>query len=364
MISERIMQLIARKMGKEATEKEIVELQQLLQQYPDHHFLIEVLQSIEGEKSHKEPTMGEEHLVRESWLMLQEELAGISMDQAESEKETKKAKKIFFTTVMRQAAIWAGLILLSVAAIYLYKWETNTEPVAARINQIRVPYGRPVKKLLPDSSVVWLNAGSHIKYDDNFIQKNRNVYLDGEAYFSVKHDANHPFVVHAGNITVRALGTKFNVQAYQNENKIEATLISGKILVKIEGKSDHSIILAPNEKLTVTNEKNVLSENDKSIQNELSFEVKEVVQIPSIASVPEVAWLQDKLAFQNESFDELAKRMERRYDIQIIFKDSTLGKERLSGIFENENIQKALDLLQMTTVFRYKKVGDTVFLSR
>lgn len=360
MISDRILQLLAKKMGKEASSKEIAELQELLQQYPDHHFLMEVLQSIEGEKSHKEPTLGEEHLVQEGWLMLQPELDGKQGNKKVGKNVKEASAKRAFPMWTSRAAVWTGVLLLGSFAFFMFKdsGKKKTAPLTARISQIKVPNGMPVKKILPDSSVVWLNAGSHIRYDSNFIQKNRDVYLDGEAYFSVAHDADHPFIVHAGNITVRALGTKFNVQAYQNENKIEATLISGKILVKIDGKPDQNIILAPNEKLTVINEEYKLTKDRK----ELSFEVKEVAQIPSIAAVPEVAWLQDKLAFENESFHELAKRMERRYDIHIIFKDSLLCKERLSGVFENENIQKALSLLQMTTVFQYKIKGDTAYL--
>jgi ferric-dicitrate binding protein FerR (iron transport regulator) len=363
MISERIIQLLAKKTGGEATRGEMEELERLLQQYPDHHFLVEVLQSVEGEKFHKEPTVAEEDLVKENWLLLQQELGDIPDGRP---AEIKRLKRSFFHTWGRQAAVWGGIILLGGGAYFVLnpKKEKNATPVIAKISQIRVPNGMPVKEILPDSSVVWLNAGSHIRYDNNFVQKNRDVYLDGEGFFSVKHDAEHPFIVHAANITVRALGTKFNVQAYPDENRIEATLISGKVLVKIDGKPDQNIILMPNEKLTVTNEKFALSDKNNKIRKELSFEVKEVTQIPSIAAVPEVAWLQDKLAFQNESFDDLAKRMERRYDLHILFKDSLLGKERLSGVFENENIQKALDLLQMTTAFHFRVQGDTVYLNR
>jgi len=167
-----------------------------------------------------------------------------------------------------------------------------------------------------------------------------------------------------GNVTIRALGTKFNVHAYQKESKIEATLISGKILVKIDGKPDQNIILIPNEKLTVTNEEFSLTNNKNEPRKELSFQVQEVAPMPSVTDLPEVAWLQDKLAFQNELFEELAKRMERRYDVHIIFKDSLLEKERLSGVFKNENIRKALNLLRMTTPFHYQFEEDSVFLKR
>lgn len=368
MISERLLQLLAKQLGHEASCEELSELKSILQQYPENNFFVEILRAVEGEKSHREPSLGEDILVQESWLMLKQEMDDIHIKSKIPEIVNEiHGKKRLVRTWMRYAAIWGGIIILA-GAFYVFKHlekKSVLSPSVAIIKHIELPYGAPVKKVLPDSSEVWLNAGSHIRYDDNFIQKNRDVYLDGEAYFSVKHDAAHPFIVHAGNITVRALGTKFNVEAYPDENKIEATLIAGKIMIKIDGKPDQSIILNPNEKLTVTNEKFTLSHEKMQPRKELGFEVKDVSQILSIASVPEVAWLQDKLAFENESFDELAKKMERRYHVHIVFKDSLLGEERLSGVFENESIKKAMDLLQMTTSFHYQIRGDTtVFLNK
>lgn len=367
MISERLLQLLAKQLGQEASDEELSELQNLLQQHPENNFFVEILRAIEGEKSHQEPSLIEEELVQESWLMLKQEMddmpAGIVVEDSES---VVPAKKRISGMWVRYAAIWGGIVFLAGAFFVLKHQGKKIIPQAvARIKHIELPYGAPVRKVLPDSSEVWLNAGSHIRYDDDFIQKSRDVYLDGEAYFSVKHDAAHPFIVHAGNITVRALGTRFNVEAYPDENKIEATLIAGKILIKIDGKPDQSIILNPNEKLTVINERFKLSREKTESRKELGYEVKDVSQLQSISSVPEVAWLQDKLAFENESFDDLAKKMERRYHVQIVFKDSLLCRERLSGVFENESIKKAMDLLQMTTSFHYQIRGDTtVFLNK
>jgi ferric-dicitrate binding protein FerR (iron transport regulator) len=365
MKSERILQLLAKKMGQAASDKEMAELQKLLQQNPEYSFLIELLQSFEIEKLHKEPALKEDDLMQESWLMLERELDELPASGRVQEIKKSRLRKPL-PSWMRVAAIWIGILLL--AGFYFFKSnspkEDSLKKVTGIVNQVSVPFGTPEKKVLPDGTEAWLNAGSRIRYADNFIQKNRDVYLDGEAYFSVKHDADHPFIVHVGNVTIRALGTKFNVHAYQNESKIEATLISGKILVKIDGKPDQDIILIPNEKLTVINEEFSLPNKKNEPRKEVGFQVQEVAPMPSVTELPEVAWLQDKLAFQNESFEELAKRMERRYDVHIVFKDSRLGNERLSGIFKNENIQKALNLLQMTTPFRYEFKQDSVYLKR
>ena len=366
MISDRVLQLLARQMGNLASEKEILELSELLKQYPENHFFVEILQSIKSERSYYELVLTEDELVHESWLMLRNELNDRVINKRVLKIENEVNRKKFSNSLwIRNAAIWTGVIILFTSSFFIWKLAARKPETSTnyKVNQVIVPYGAIKKIILPDSTIVWVNAGSHIHYAADFIQKTRKVYLDGEAYFTVKHDAEHPFIVHAGNITVHALGTEFNVRAYKNETKVEATLISGKIQVSIENKADKKIILVPNEKLTVINEKEKSVSDDSPSVKELSFEVKEVKQIPSISTVKEVAWIQDILAFQNESFKDLAKRMERRYDVHIIFKTRSLEEERLSGIFENETIQKALNLLQMTTQFRYQVHVDSVFLN-
>lgn len=361
MHSERILQLLAKQMGNAASDEEIRELQELLRRYPEHHFLLEILQSIEGEKLHKETPVGEDALIHEGWDKLQRELDNINKPYELPANDNKtNIKRIAVPGWMQ----WAAAIILVVGSsffVWNYFGRKNVQPAMAKINQVIVPYGVPQRKLLPDSTVVWLNAGSRIRYAENFIQKRRDVYLEGEAYFKVKHDADHPFIVHAGNIAVRALGTEFNVQAYPDDSRIEATLIKGKVQITMSEKPGQKIILVPNEKLTVTNKTFKLSGERLK---DMSFKVEQVMPLPSINYFPEVAWMQDELAFQNEAFGELAKRMERRYNVHLIFKDTVLKKERLTGTFENENIQKALTLLQMTTPFHYRMEGDSVYLNR
>lgn len=364
---KKIIPLLAKKMGHAASDQEIAELQKLLQQHPEYSFLIEILQSLETEKLHQEPALKEDDLMQESWLRLQQDLDGMQKtEDVRIKEEIYPVKRNLFSTWIGRAAIWGSILLLFGSAVFTFKnnKQKDSKPEVANISQVGMPNGAPVKRVLPDGSEVWLNAGSHIRYNDNFIQKTRDIYLDGEAYFNVAHDADHPFIVHAGNISIRALGTTFNVHAYQDESKIEATLITGKILVKIDGKPDQDIILIPNEKLTVMNQKFSFSDKKSEPRKELGFLVQEVTPMPSITELPEVAWLQDKLAFQNESFEELAKRMERRYNVHIIFEDSLLERERLTGVFKNENIRKALNLLQMTTPFHYEFEEDSVYLKR
>ena len=370
MDSKRILQLLARKMGKAVSEKELDELEDLLTKYPEQQFLMDVLQSIEEEKRHIEPAVSENELIREGWKLLQREMTqvetqGIASPQRIASAKGKWRKNISVIWV-RRAAMWMGIIALSAGSYFILKHRKTRQPPLASVQmrQISLPYGAPEKKVLPDSSVVWMNAGSHIRYATGFSQNKREVYLQGEAYFDVKHDAMHPFIVHAGNIDIKVLGTEFNVQAYADENKIETTLINGKIQVQIAGNPDKKIILTPHEKLTVINREFTLRGTNKSKSKELSFQVKEMPPVIVGTQVPELAWMQDKLAFQDEPLGELAKKLDRRFNVYIQFNDTQLEKERLTGVFVNENIQKAMKILQMTTPFLYKIKGDSVYLSK
>ncbi|QEC43638.1 FecR family protein [Pseudobacter ginsenosidimutans] len=358
MKPERLIELLARQMGNAASDAELLELQELMKQYPDQQQLAEMLRSVKAETT--QPVAGqEEEMVSENWNKLQQQLQA---EQDHIPVLPMMPKRKFLQTWMGRAAVWGGIIL--VAGTTWFMLNKPGQQNIANVQQLSATNGSPEKKILPDGSVVWLNARSTVRYAEDRELNTRDVYLEGEAYFQVKQDPEHPFIVHAGNIAVRALGTEFNVTAYPDENRLETTLISGKVQVTMNEKPDQKIILAPNEKLTVINKEMLRPGQHEDAANEISFQVEPVTSLASVNAVPEVAWLQDKLAFQNEQFSKLAKRIERRYNVHMVFRDSTLKHEILTGTFENENIRKALSLLQMTTPFRYRIEGDSVFLNR
>lgn len=361
MDAERIMQLLAKQLGQTVSESEEKELEELLDRHPEFRFFKTIIQSVESERLHQEPVVKEDELVQESWSLLINEIK-------HTPDVNPEKKRIIYHRWIKMAAIFIGVVMIAGGSFlyrqHFYEQQRDITTDGILTKQISLPYGAPKRIVLPDSSIVWLNAGSHLHYADNFIQKNREVYVTGEAYFDIKHDAGHPFLVHAGNVIIKVLGTAFNVEAYPDENKIETTLIQGKVQVQIAGNPDKKIVLTPHEKLTVTNDSIHLSGNKLKRLKERSFKVQEVVPSETSAPIPEIAWVQDKLAFQDERFDELTKQLERRYDVHITFEDTQLKQERLSGVFANENIEKAIKILQMTTPFSYKIKNDTVYLSR
>jgi transmembrane sensor len=356
---DRVLELLAKQMGNAASVEDLAELEQLLQQYPNHRHLVSILKTVQAKKL-KQPAQNEQLIVKESWEKFQEKLKAINISEEQSLKgKNGRIRRLFSQTSLRWAVVLIGFVLIT-ATVYNTLLKPSHSKLLASVREA-VPHGKPEMKTLPDGSVVWINAGSKIRY--TMEQNTRNIFLEGEAYFKVKHDAEHPFVVHAGNIEVRALGTEFNVSAYPGESNVETTLIKGKVQVTMEEKPDQKIILAPNEKLTVVN-KQVMPGKDTTARKEISYEVKPVTVLPVANQLEEIVWMQDKLAFQNEPFYSLAKKMERRYDVHIVFRDESLKHETLSGIFENETIQKAMRVLQMTTPFQYRMKADTVLLSR
>lgn len=370
METNRLIHLLARKIGKVTSDEEEEELQQLLNNKPEFTFFNALLDAVESDK-HAHHPVSREDLIADNWKMIASNLdTEQTLPQAEAaypwENNPKQRRwQVFW----RRAAVWIGILLLGGGGFWLLDNQEKIGVTTAQSDGVKwVVHGAPEQQRLPDGSVVWLNSGSVITYGEDFMESKREVYLQGEAYFDIKHNAEHPFIVHAGNVDIKVLGTAFNVQAYKDEDKVETTLINGKIKVQVAGNPDKSFVLKPNEKLTVAMDLAQTAKKLKRLQppmiKKVQFKVEELNYPDQTAPLKEIAWLKDKLVFQNERFDELTKSLERRYDVNIIFQDPSLKTERLNGIFKNEDIRKALKILQMTTPFQYEIEGDTVYLRR
>jgi len=250
--------------------------------------------------------------------------------------------------------------------------DINEQYEEIQFHQLITPKGGEYHLLLEDGTHVWLNAASSIRFPTRFSGKERRVQLTGEAYFEVAKGSKAPFSVHAGKITVGVLGTSFNVKAYRDEHDIETTLISGKVQVILDNEPEKPILLSPNEKLTIVNETEDRWQAAKKDQqqtdaprsyNALRYKVQ-ALPVRSGNVVMETAWVDNKLVIDDESFETVARMLERKYDVTIHFKDEGLKQERLSGVFEKESIDEVLHILAMTTEFRYVVDGKIIYLSK
>jgi ferric-dicitrate binding protein FerR (iron transport regulator) len=223
-------------------------------------------------------------------------------------------------------------------------------------NTISTKPGSKSKVQLPDGSQVWLNADSRITYNESFRGPFREVQLTGEAYFDIARDKDHPFIIHANSIDVRVLGTSLNIRSYSNEKNTEAVLIHGSIEVTLRSSPDKKIILQPNEKLVVQNGKAVVIKGTPSVQKYEDAPVMTLgkAHIDSKDTVAtDVLWVKNKLAFDQETLEEVGRKIERWYDVKVTITDERLKHVAYSGVFEDESLRQLMEALRMTGNFRY-----------
>lgn len=239
---------------------------------------------------------------------------------------------------------------------------------AAGLKVVTTDAGMKTRIRLSDGTMMWLNAGSTVKYPQKFGEKTREVYLSGEAYFDVQRDANRPFVIRTDKMNIRVLGTSFNVRSYSDEDFSETALISGAVEVTVqESGVERKVVLKPSEKLVVRKPAVEKTKEGKDIQvagNRDLIEQTKVSVVPAMNSglVVETAWLSNQLVFQNETMESISRRLERWYGTTIIIEKPSLSTLRFSGRADNLPLEKLLSVLKEIRPFEYTVQGDTVII--
>ncbi|GAA3617519.1 FecR family protein [Flavivirga amylovorans] len=203
-------------------------------------------------------------------------------------------------------------------------------------NTINVPYGKHFQMTLSDGTIVYLNAGTRLRYPVNFIEGlKREVYLEeGEAYFDVTKDEKHQFIVNTKAIDVAVYGTKFNVSAYQNDKFIETTLEEGSVKVYEKDNINNALLLVPNEQSIWNN----------SAQN---MSKKEVYS--NIYS----SWIKGELQFENVLFEDITKRLERHFNVAIQNDNTDLKKESFTASFKEETLEDIMLYFSKSYGFKF-----------
>ncbi len=203
--------------------------------------------------------------------------------------------------------------------------------------EVMTPVGTRSEMLLPDGSKVWLNAGSKLRYSSDFSKNNRTLHLDGEAFFKVKSDKSHPFLVETHSLVVKATGTEFNVLAYSDDSDTQVVLKEGRV----------SVLDKKENEIKVMNEGHSLV-----LSKQLASFDYQKVNAEDYSS-----WIYGRLVFRNKSMKEVLLRMERYYGVHIEVADPELQNLHLKATFENESIEDALRLLESTAAinFRFEK---------
>jgi len=242
-----------------------------------------------------------------------------------------------YKKLLRVAAILIPLFIIAGG----YHYYTS---VKHNMTEISVAYGEDKHLFLPDGSEIWINAGSTIKYPNELGGPERLVHLDGEAYFSVIKDESRPFIVRTKALSVKVLGTKFNVKAYSCDEKAMTTLASGKV-----------------EVTTNTNVSKILKPNEHLIFNKTTSDIG----ITEVTTVETGGWIIGQIIFDNVSHKEIMQTLERRFNIVIEDKTGVPDSKLYTIKFvKNESLDEIMSVLEELIGFSCERNNNKLILLR
>lgn len=255
-------------------------------------------------------------------------------------EETQPANRIdFYRRALKLSAAAIILLLCGVSSLFfLWQSERSASEMVEEYKKyvVEVPDGAKSKITFPDGSVVWLNAGSKVTYDSNFAKESRNVGLMGEGYFEVSKNKELPFVVNTGKLTVKVLGTKFNLKSYEEDSEVKVTLKEGAVKVGDFLTDAAPVVLKPNQRFTFR-------------------KVDLSMQVDSVDASHIDNWRNGAMTFDKVPLEEIAKELRRLYNIPVRIEGDKLKQiVYYSDFQENVSVEKVLEILSSGNKFRYE----------
>jgi transmembrane sensor len=300
-----------------------------------------------------------------------------SIEKIENNHRIENSSKILYMRkTIRHYAAAVILALLVGSGAYLMMGKISATKISdsreRSLCEVIVPYGGKSSMILPDGSKIWLNAGSTLKYYRDFSIKSREVFIEGEAFFDVEK-GKHPFIVHTSHFDIQVLGTTFNVKSYPEEADIVTTLVEGNITIKNKHNKD-ILSLKPNQKLIYHKENSTLrTESDlpsgtKEELSQVTLETagnsRKTIAVETLLNTEETtSWKDGKLLINNEPLAELARKLERKYDITFRFESDRLMSYTYSGTLRDFPLEQVLEALELTSPIKYRIREKIVYLS-
>jgi len=342
MAEDRLWVLLAKRKSGEASPAELEELEYLIQQQKISQSDINTVDT-----------------VLDKFVSLPQLEAGDAVwEKIEQQTFGRESKVRVLNLFTRKWMAAAGIILVVSISWFSYNMSgsktTGSRQVA--VSQL----GEASKKMklrLPDGTLVWLNKGSKLTYHkDDFGNKLREVALVGEAFFDVVKNEQVPFVIHTSTLNITVKGTAFNVKAYPYQKTVETALVRGLIEITTLGDPDRKIILKPNEKIIVPvlqSARNSVPATDTVTAVPQALYSIEKLRSSEPKKIAETSWLENSLAFDNETFEDLAPRLESFFATRIVFQDEAIKKRCFSAIIEKEDLRQTLTALALSYPFQF-----------
>ena len=250
-----------------------------------------------------------------------------------------KTRRIGVTNWMKYAA--AALIILSLG-LNGY-WFLNNKHQNNDWKEYSTKTGEVKKIILPDGSSVWLNSESILLCHEQFDQNARSVFLMGEAFFHVTKNPNAPFSVNTSSMTVRVLGTSFNVSSYANDPVVSTSLEEGKVQIFTKENTTKPVVLSPKEEAILKKSNGTITVNNQ----------RQII----------APWREGRFRFYDNELLMITHQLERKFDCEFIFVDEGAESLRFTGDFENESLDEILGLLNKAHSFKLKKAGRRYIIS-
>ena len=284
----------------------------------------------------------------------------------EDQNDKRKFLKPGITRILiRAAAIFILAYGLGGMTFYFLTGNKQTPREEAKYYSISAPLGSKSKIVLPDSSTVWLNSGSELKYPGAFENDRREVFLSGEAYFDVSKNQEAPFYVNANEIKVKVLGTRFNIKSYPDEGTIETTLEEGLVHIGKAG-SSQIILLKPRQRAVFVRTGGEINDPDPrfselrkagSVDHIEQFFIFEEADTDLYTS-----WKDNRLKFRSKSFENMAVELERWFGVKIHIENEGIKSKVFTGSFDKENIEQVIKALKVTIRFDYEIDKNNVWI--
>lgn len=234
---------------------------------------------------------------------------------------------------------------ISIVTAYIYVENSKGSAGSVEFVEYFVPYGEVREVVLPDSSIVKLNSGSLLIYPKTFSGKTRDLYLNGEALFSVTHKEEQPFIVKTVDMDIEVLGTVFNVSSYHTSERITTTLETGKVSVTLKNKGTKPIILSPEEQILL----------DRTTG-------ETIVKMVNVENT--VAWQNGYLMVESLNIRDISQIFERKYDVNIRLNTDKFDHQYVTAKFKNdESLLESMSVLQqLIPGMRYKVEANNVYI--
>lgn len=302
---------------------------------------------MEEKKSHTEygqplPEKNE----REIWF------SALAADEAQTYDVDKAFDRFVFRTrprsyfsLRRIAYGAAAVVFLCLVSTLSYLWGESRLQARFADMMVEAPLGAKTRLILPDSTLVWLNAGSKIRYSQGFGVQDRRLHLSGEAYFEVKKNMHLPFDVQTKELNVTVLGTKFNFRNYREDEEVVVELLEGRVKLENYMKKTEISYLSPSQKVTLNKTTGEMAITRAEVRNARE-------------------WTNDGLFFDEIPLADIVKILNRSYNAKIGIADEHLARIRFYASFNRREhtLYEVLDRLASTHQLKYKVKGDTILL--